>query len=35
MENSIPKEIVKNNGDLGGEQFGGAVASKAAEEPEV
>lgn len=30
MENSIPKDIIKNNGDLGGEQLGGASASRAA-----
>lgn len=30
MENSIPKDIIKNNGDLGGEQSGGASASRAA-----
>lgn len=33
MENSIPKGIVKNNGNLGGEQLGGAGASRAAEQP--
>lgn len=36
MENSIPKGVVKNNGDLGGELLqGGAGASKLVEQPEV
>lgn len=35
MENSIPKGVVKNNGDLGGELLGGAGASKSVEQPEV
>lgn len=35
VENSIPKGVVKNNGDLGGELLGGAGASKLVEQPEV
>ena len=35
MENSIPKGIVKNIGDLGGELLGGAGASKSVGQPEV
>lgn len=35
MENSIPKGIVKNIGDLGGELLGGAGASESVGQPEA